>query len=221
MYQVMKFTNIPVICLGEFLWLHVVYSTRVYASLTIIILGISVTSLTEVRFSYTGAMFGILGTLATAIYQIFNKHIQHCYGVNAMQLLQYESPVTMIFATCFAMAVDDIRQLVAYHFTHECTFIIVASCLAAVGVNVTCYLVIGRTSPVTYGVTGHLKTIVILLFGFTVLQQPLTMNNFCGIVLAFSGIVWYTVIKLQQDHHASNSDLYPSLSQTSCENNKT
>jgi solute carrier family 35 protein E3 len=38
----------------------------------------------------------------------------------------------------------------------------------ALGVNISNYLVLGKTSPLTYQVLGHLKTVLILILGFTV-----------------------------------------------------
>jgi K+-sensing histidine kinase KdpD len=62
----------------------------------------------------------------------------------------------------------------------------------AFGVNVTVYLIIGKTSPVTYAVVGHTKTVLILLFGFVVMHEVLTGKNFAGLLVAFLSIVAYT-----------------------------
>jgi len=50
---------------------------------------------------------------------------------------------------------------------------IVVSCLFALGVNISNYLVLGKTSPLTYQVLGHLKTVLILILGFTVFNVML------------------------------------------------
>jgi hypothetical protein len=51
---------------------------------------------------------------------------------------------------------------------------ITLSCLIAVSVNFSTFLVIGTTSPVTYQVLGHLKTCLILSFGYVLLRDPFT-----------------------------------------------
>lgn len=79
------------------------------------------------------------------------------------------------------------------------------SCVFALGVNISNYLVLGKTSPLTYQVLGHLKTVLILVLGFTVFnvrrcpridiiilivccsQKPVDMRNLLGIVVAMFG----------------------------------
>eukprot|EP00667_Euglena_gracilis_P012597 EG_transcript_12958 len=202
MYQVLKFCNIPVICLVEFLGYRIVYSRRTYLALAAIVLGVSLTSVTELSFSPVGFAYGLAGTLATAAYQVLNKQIQKAHEVNAMQLLQFESWFTAFWAFLWALAGDDVQQLARYQWTGEAWVLIALSGVCAFGVNLTCYLVIGRTSPVTYGVTGHVKTIAILLFGFLVLGQPFSLRNTVGIYVAFCGMVYYTYVKLAEQAEA-------------------
>ena len=65
---------------------------------------------------------------------------------------------------------DDISELMKYEYSSGCVFRITLSCFFALGVNISNYLVLGKTSPLTYQVLGHLKTILILVLGFTMFQ---------------------------------------------------
>lgn len=69
---------------------------------------------------------------------------------------------------------------------------IVLSCLIAVFVNFSTFLVIGKTSPVTYQVLGHLKTCLVLAFGYTLLHDPFTSRNILGILIAVVGMGLYS-----------------------------
>ena len=69
---------------------------------------------------------------------------------------------------------------------------IVLSCLISVSVNFSTFLVIGRTSPVTYQVLGHLKTCLVLAFGYVLLHDPFGWRNISGIVIALVGMVSYS-----------------------------
>jgi hypothetical protein len=44
-------------------------------------------------------------------------------------------------------------------------------------VNITNYLVLGKTSPLTYQVLGHLKTVLILILGFTVFNVSIVIRS--------------------------------------------
>ena len=69
---------------------------------------------------------------------------------------------------------------------------IILSCLIAVSVNFSTFLVIGKTSPVTYQVLGHLKTCLVLAFGYTLLHDPFTERNILGILIAIVGMGLYS-----------------------------
>eukprot|EP01042_Synura_sphagnicola_P003871 gene3871-4844_t len=74
---------------------------------------------------------------------------------------------------------DDVKSLLAYEYSAGCITRIgtapgravlyapLVSCVFALGVNISNYLVLGKTSPLTYQVLGHLKTVLILILGFT------------------------------------------------------
>lgn len=54
------------------------------------------------------------------------------------------------------------------------------------------YLFIGATSPLTYNVVGHLKTVFIVTSGIVFFGDTITMKKFIGVACAMGGIVWYT-----------------------------
>lgn len=69
---------------------------------------------------------------------------------------------------------------------------IIISCLISVSVNFSTFLVIGKTSPVTYQVLGHLKTCLVLAFGYILLHDPFDWRNILGILVALMGMVLYS-----------------------------
>ncbi|CAM9909576.1 unnamed protein product, partial [Ectocarpus fasciculatus] len=69
------------------------------------------------------------------------------------------------------------------------------SCLLAFLVNLSTFLVIGRTSPVSYQVLGHFKLVVILLVGVVGFGERSSSARLSGMTLALAGIVGYTTLK--------------------------
>jgi len=69
----------------------------------------------------------------------------------------------------------------------------------ALGVNISNYLVLGKTSPLTYQVLGHLKTVLILILGFTIFNKELDVRNGLGIFIAMIGVVAYTEVKRKEN----------------------
>jgi len=94
-------------------------------------------------------------------------------------------------------------------------FFIVLSCLMSVSVNFSTFLVIGKTSPVTYQVLGHLKTCLVLTFGYVLLHDPFSWRNILGILIAVVGMVLYSyfcTVETQQ----KNSEVSPQQVPFSC-----
>eukprot|EP00752_Nemacystus_decipiens_P017783 g15944.t1 len=69
------------------------------------------------------------------------------------------------------------------------------SCLLAFLVNLSTFLVIGKTSPVSYQVLGHFKLVVILLVGVAGFGEHASPARLSGMALALAGIVGYTTLK--------------------------
>jgi hypothetical protein len=135
----------------------------------------------------------MLGCFSTAVYQIFNKSIQQDFDVSPLQILEFEQPFTAGFSAMFALALEDVSQIVKLDYSNG-TFVtlLLISGIFAFGVNVTCYLIIGKTTPITYAVVGHSKTIFILLFGILWMKDAWTWKSGSGLAVAFGAIVAYT-----------------------------
>lgn len=195
-YQLFKFTNVFVTAVMEYFWKGKVYSAPIYATLTILVVSVSVATVTAVEFSSVGVFFGIIGSVATAAYQILNKAVQTDNDVAPLQLLQYEQPFTALFAAMFALFTDDIQRLIMFRPSGYIVGMILVSCVFAFGTNLTVYLIIGKTGPLTYAVVGHLKTIGVLLVGFFVFNEITTTKSLIALIVAFGAIVWYSHLSM-------------------------
>ncbi len=85
-------------------------------------------------------------------------------------------------------------------------FFIVLSCLISVSVNFSTFLVIGKTSPVTYQVLGHLKTCLVLAFGYILLKNPFSWRNVCGILVAVFGMMLYSYCSYSESQQKMSID---------------
>ena len=80
--------------------------------------------------------------------------------------------------------------------------------------NFSTFLVIGKTSPVTYQVLGHLKTCLVLAFGYVLLKDPFNWRNILGIMVAVIGMVVYSYfcsIETQQKASETSSTQLPQV----------
>jgi len=64
-------------------------------------------------------------------------------------------------------------------------------------VNLSIFLTIAYTTPVSYNVLGHAKLCCILISGYVLFGETATEKNILGVCLAVCGIMWYTHLRMQ------------------------
>jgi len=72
---------------------------------------------------------------------------------------------------------------------------VLLSCALAFLVNLSTFLVIGKTSPLSYQILGHSKLFVVLGSGFVMFGDIPSRFNLMGAALTGFGILWYTKLK--------------------------
>ena len=145
-----------------------------------------------------GLVFATCAIVATAMAQIITNTYQKSLACDALQLLHHTSPLIAVGMLIMCPMFDNINDLINFEYTTPCVIRIVVSCFFALGVNVSNYVVLGKTSPLTYQVLGHMKTVMILVLGFTFFNKVIDIRNVIGIVVAMVGVVAYTEVKRHQ-----------------------
>jgi len=79
-----------------------------------------------------------------------------------------------------------------YRWSRGSALCLVMSCSAAVLVNVSQFLVLGRFTAVTYQVLGHAKTICVLVVGYLFFGGQITGQQFVGMTMAVGGMMSYS-----------------------------
>lgn len=70
--------------------------------------------------------------------------------------------------------------------------LIVLSCGIAVGTNLSQFICIGRFTAVSFQVIGHMKTILVLILGFTLFgREGINVQVVLGMIIAIVGMIWY------------------------------
>ena len=119
----------------------------------------------------------------------FNYTPQVLVSLDFSANLLYSTFPILIF---FLPLKNKIKSSYNLHVIFFLQFFIALSCLISVSVNFSTFLVIGKTSAVTYQVLGHLKTCLVLAFGYVLLHDPFSWRNILGILVAVVGMVLYS-----------------------------
>ncbi|KAJ6976036.1 hypothetical protein D5086_025180 [Populus alba] len=194
-YQMTKLAIIPCTVLLETLFFRKQFSRNIQLSLSILLMGVGIATVTDLQLNVLGSVLSLLAVLTTCVAQIMTNTIQKKFKVSSTQLLYQSCPyqaLTLFIVGPFLDGLLTNKNVFAFKYTPQVLFFIVLSCLISVSVNFSTFLVIGKTSPVTYQVLGHLKTCLVLAFGYVLLRDPFSWRNILGILIAVVGMVLYS-----------------------------
>jgi len=197
-YQLMKVLTTPVIVVIQLLLFGVALHNRLKVALIPICVGVAMATVSDVEVNMPGTIFAVAGIISTSMYQIWVKSKQQDLQLDSYQLLFLQAPTSALLVFILSFMFEPWfgeNSITSYDYTFEAMTAIGASCLLAFLVNLSIFMVIGRTSPVAYNVLGHFKLCVILISGFLLFGEDTNAMKLAGTLLAFSGVVWYTHVQ--------------------------
>lgn len=192
-YQISKLACIPVTLSLGYLVDGVVVPWRVKLTLVPLLLGMALATVHDVEANAVGTVYAAVAVLCTVASQTFTSSLQRSLSCDANQLLYHTSPLIALGMLGLCPIFDDLSTISLSNLALVRDIFL--SCILALGVNITNYLVLGKTSPLTYQVVGHLKTILIILGGVLLLGQQTNTKNTLGVLIAMFGVVSYSEVK--------------------------
>lgn len=193
-YQLMKVLTTPIIVVIQTLFYNETFSTKIKLSLALTCVGVAIATVTDSQANLIGTLVALSALLVTCMYQIWVGTKQKELECSSYQLLYWQAPISAIILVPIIPLLDDLSTLNEWP-SSEATIAIVVSSLLAFLVNLSIFLVIGKTSPVTYNVLGHFKLTIILTLGFVVFNAPVDYKNIAGVLVTLAGVFWYTQLK--------------------------
>ncbi|GMI26488.1 hypothetical protein TeGR_g8017 [Tetraparma gracilis] len=198
-YQLMKVLTTPVVVVLQRVFFDIHVETQLQACLGVICMGVVLATVSDISVNFAGTFWAVMGLVATAFYQLLVSQRQRSLKVNALQLLHYQAPQAAGVVICMTPFLDNTRELLAYEYSQGAVVSIAFACFLAFCVNLSTFLVIGHTNPVTYQVLGHFKLVIILLSGVLLFGEDSNVVRLTGMAMAFCGILAYTEFKTKKN----------------------
>jgi solute carrier family 35, member E3 len=203
-YQLLKIAGAPTMMFMESFRQRQLPKFNVAVCVFVTCLGIGLATITDTRVTTNmpGMLVGIASVLVTAQYGIWIGSMRTQHNVSSMQLLdQYLPYATVLMLMCVPLfdlkGVHDTTQqrtgLLHYQFSIGAVCMIAVSAILGVAVSFSTFFIIGFTSPLTYAVVGHAKTIAILAGGVFIFRDEVTWAKGLGLTIALSGVMAYTI----------------------------
>eukprot|EP00128_Syssomonas_multiformis_P018594 Colp12_sorted_trinity150504_noHs@7620 len=198
-YQLAKVMTTPCIVFIQSVFYGEKLEWKKKASLVPILVGVCLNSVYDVQLNFLGTVYAAAAVVVTSLYQVWVGQRQKDLGLNSMQLLYYQAPLSAAMLIFVIPVLDDYKALLNYSYTPLSAGTILFSGVVAFMVNLSIFLVIGKTSPVTYNVLGHFKLCVILLGGWLCFNETLSQWQSVGVAMTLAGVFYYTHLSLAKD----------------------
>lgn len=170
----------------------------VFLNMLLVSVGVVVSSYGEIHFNIVGTLYQVTGIFAEALRLVLTQVLLQKKGLslNPITSLYYIAPCSFVFLFvpwCLlekpGMAVSQIQ----FNF-----WIFFSNALCALALNVSIFLVIGRTGAVTIRVAGVLKDWILIALSTVVFpESTITGLNIIGYAIALCGVVMYNYIKVK------------------------
>nr|CAD1842532.1 unnamed protein product [Ananas comosus var. bracteatus] len=176
----------------------------VFFNMVLVSVGVVVSSYGEIHFNVIGTVYQVTGIFAEALRLVLTQVLLQKKGLtlNPITSLYYIAPCSFLFLFVPWYALEkpgmDMSHI-QFNF-----WIFFSNALCALALNLSIFLVIGRTGAVTIRVAGVLKDwILIALSTILFPESTITGLNIIGYGIALCGVVMYNYLKVK-DVRASN-----------------
>ena len=199
-YQLSKLCTIPALVVFKYFYEKQTTPTNILFSLTILLIGVFLYSVNDVEYNTQGCIIAIIAVVATCGFQWKSAQEQKTYNIKGTQCQHATALPQFVLALCssFGSEFYGENSILNHHFEKKELLIILITALLSVGVNVSFFILIGKTSPITYQVVGHLKTVLILVSGFIMFPPPPDADKsrlnktILGVLVSLCGIFLYS-----------------------------
>lgn len=199
-YQLSKMCTIPSLVVFNFFYLKKTTPYNTLISLTILLVGVYLYSVNDVEANLKGTIVALFAIIATTGFQAMSNLEQKTFNITgpACQHATAFPQFVLCVISSFASEFFGENSILKHKFVLKEVIAIAVSCMLAVGVNVSFFALVGKTSPITYQVVGHLKTILILIFGIVLFPPEKQQNSaqfyktILGISISMIGIIMYS-----------------------------
>jgi solute carrier family 35 protein E3 len=156
-YQLWKVMTTPMIPVIQLLFYGVKFSTVELLSLVPVCIGVITATSSDLQSNFLGTAFALLGLMSTSLYQIWVKTEQKDLELSAPQLLYLQAPTSCVLLLCLTPILEDVRGMLAKEYQPITLLALGCTAVLAFLVNLSIFIVIRFSSPLSYNVLGHTK----------------------------------------------------------------
>jgi solute carrier family 35, member E3 len=189
-YQLAKILTTPTVVAINFLLFRKRIAYPLLSAIGVSCLGVAMTNVAGFSSNPLGTLVAVAAFIITAFYQIWiGKKVEEL-DIGAPALLLNQAPVSVILLLLLLPFTDTIPDFRTVEPKILATFIF--SGVLAAGLNLSQFLIIGRTSALTFNVVSNAKNVIIILLGWYSVGHVPSMVDIMGVTMALGGAGAYS-----------------------------
>jgi solute carrier family 35 protein E3 len=188
-YQLAKIMTLPTVVLLNFLLFRKTISYTMLFAVAMICFGVALTISQPAVGNPVGSIVAVAAFIVTAMYQIWIGKKISDLKVSAPQLLMNQAPVSILLLAVLAPFVDTMPDLSTIE--PSVLWMLFWSSIIASVLNLSQFMIIGRTSAFTFNIVSNFKNIIIIALGWYVEQRVPSGRDLVGITLTLGGVWAY------------------------------
>lgn len=204
-----------VFCVGCFLGTES-FSWKSAANMAVITFGVALASAGEINLVPIGIAMQLASVLLESIRLALVQILMQRRGLNLnpVTTLYYVAPASGLFLLIpwSVLEASRLRDTVMLGQMTTSPWMLFASAACAFALNLSAFLLVGKTSALTMNVAGVVKDWLLIGSSSVFFHTPITNLNLQGYSIAFSGVCWYNWTKV----HATKCNAATPTASTKC-----
>jgi hypothetical protein len=168
------------------------------ANMLLVTAGVAVASYGELAFDATGVAYQLVAIALESVRLVLVQILLQSRGLklNPITTLYYVAPCCLAFLTVPFFSIEYARLAADANVVIN-PAVFLSNALAAFGLNMAVFLLIGKTSALTMNIAGVAKDWMLIGLSVAVFRSAISQLNLLGYMVAFTGVCWYNFQKLR------------------------
>ncbi|EFJ44764.1 hypothetical protein VOLCADRAFT_82602 [Volvox carteri f. nagariensis] len=174
------------------------YSVLYALNMVVVAVGVATASYGELNFDLIGVIFQS-GSIITESFRLcLIQLLLQARGIklNPVTTLYYIAPACFVFL-CFPFTFIELPKMLHSDGWRLPGGWLLLSAVSAFALNMSVFLLIGRSSALTMNIAGVIKDWLLIALSVMLYKSPVGALQLCGYGVAFLGVCWYNYQKLQ------------------------
>mmetsp|Transcript_13619 Transcript_13619/g.29172 ORF Transcript_13619/g.29172 Transcript_13619/m.29172 type:complete len:345 (-) Transcript_13619:669-1703(-) len=174
------------------------FTLGVAGNMVVVGTGIAIASYGEIHFVVTGVLLQVGSICCESVRLTLVQILLQKRGIkmNPISTLYHIAPCCFVFLFLPFTYIELPKMVKDPHFNPNIPLLLL-SAACAFALNMSVFLLIGKTSALTMNVAGVIKDWLLILLSVVLYGSPVTKTQLVGYGLAFVGVMYYNYKKVQ------------------------